>query len=126
MKSVILVLALLLVFLMAPGNDAMSYDRPHREVPNAGYSGGDDHPWGGDNRVDGGGVITGETGLQGGFGILVLDQIISIYIVREHYGLVSRDIRSRHTTQVSRPAGTGIVRAGETDNSQNESGRVIR
>ena len=126
MKTLFSVLALLLVFLMVPGQNAMSFDKPHRPVSNEGIDGGDDHPWGGENKVGDVGLTGRGHWLRTAFGIPALDLIFSIPKLRDCFDARPRKIRHRLNTRIERSQIIHVTRVQGRSSSQNRSGRVSK
>ena len=123
MKTLFSVLVLLLVFLLVPGENAMSYDKPHFPLPDGGIDGGDDHPWGGENT--GGSGISGRGDLpRTVFGIPAIDLIYNIFKSRDFFDAHPRKIRHSRIIRIERSRSIHVMPVQGGNTSQNRSGRV--
>ena len=125
MKTLFSVLVLLLVFLLVPGENAMSYDKPYFPLTNGGIDGGDDHPWGGENT--GGSGISGRGDLpRTVFGIPALDLIYNIFKSRDFVDAHPQKIWHRQNIRIERSRSIHITPVQGRNSSQNRSGRVSK
>ena len=122
MKTLFSVLVLLLAFLLVPGENAMSNDKPYLPLADGGID-GDDHPWGGESP--GGDGIYGRGDLPSTvFGIPAIDLIYSIFKSRDSFDSHPRKIRHRQNTRIERSRSIHVTPVQGRNTSQNRSGRV--
>ena len=123
MKTLFSVLVLLLVFLLVPGENAMSNDKPNLHVTNGGTDGGDDHPWGGESP--GGGGISGRGDLPGTvFGIPAIDLIYNTLKYHDFFDTHLRKTRHNQIFRIERSHTIYATPIQGRNNSQNRSGRA--
>ncbi|MFH1299523.1 MAG: hypothetical protein ABIK07_00580 [Planctomycetota bacterium] len=122
MKTVSLILVLLLVFLLVPGDIAKSNDKPYKPLLKREVNDGDDHPWGGDSRSGGGIITTRELPPRVSLGVVMLDYIFRVPLLHEYEVVVARQIEGKQSPRSARQGNSqdvSVQRAGSST-SKNE------
>jgi hypothetical protein len=123
MKTLFSVLVLLLVFLLVPGENAISNDRPYVPPPDGVNGGGDDHPWGGEDP--GGEGISGRGVLpRTVFGIPAIDLIYNTLKYHDFFDAHPRKTQHSRIIRIEASRSTYAAPIQGRNTSQNRSGRV--